>query len=279
MEKRDDRDVAAEATSLVIAGMVPMSSVDWPGKLAASLFLQGCPWRCSYCQNADILDPRVPGQVAWGDVVALLQRRHGLLDGVVFSGGEATRQEALVAATRQVRDMGFEVGLHTGGAYPARLERLLPLLNWVGLDIKALPEHYAAVVLGAPVGGAGGAKAGESAWRALDLVLAERARREDFSFEVRLTVCPSLGADVPEGEASPEELTVRGAVEVARRCREAGVETFALQEARTLGVEASAAARMDAALAVDGGAAWRERWEALVAEVEALGFPDLQVRV
>ena len=77
-----------------------MSTVDWPGELVASLFLQGCPWACPYCQNAAIIDPRVPGVVAWDAVERLLARRRGLLDGVVFSGGEATRQIALAPAMR-----------------------------------------------------------------------------------------------------------------------------------------------------------------------------------
>ena len=75
-----------------------MSTVDWPGKFAASLFLQGCPWVCPYCHNSAIIDPRIPGVVAWSALEDLLARRRGLLDGVVFSGGEATRQIALGAA-------------------------------------------------------------------------------------------------------------------------------------------------------------------------------------
>lgn len=274
----------------VVAGLVPMSSVDWPGRLAATVFLQGCPWRCTYCQNEEILDPRTPGAVAWEDVLALLHRRRGLLDGVVFSGGEATRQEELLGAAAQVRQLGFAVGLHTAGAYPARLERLLPSVDWVGLDIKALPENYGRVVGLQRGPGPAVAKPGRSAWRSLDLVLTEQARRPEFAFEVRTTVCPSLpdvlgdeGGTEAEGSAddarvSPEELTVRDAAEVARRCRAAGVTRFALQEARSQGVEPGAAARIDAALAVDRGARWRERWDAIVAQVEALGFPHLEIR-
>ena len=56
---------------LQIAGLVPMSSVDWPGKFAASLFLQGCPWACPYCHNSAIIDPRIPGVVQWHDLSSL----------------------------------------------------------------------------------------------------------------------------------------------------------------------------------------------------------------
>ena len=100
------------------------------------LFCQGCPWRCGYCHNPDLLDATVPGAVPWSQVCAFLQRRRGLLDGVVFSGGEPTLQAALPDALAEVRTLGFETALHTGGMYPDRLAALLPQLDWVGLDIK-----------------------------------------------------------------------------------------------------------------------------------------------
>ena len=121
---------------LAIAGVTALSTCDWPGRLVATAFLQGCPWRCTYCHNAAILDPRAPGTVPWRDVLELLARRHGLLDGLVFSGGEPTRQRALVAAAAQVREAGFGVGLHTSGAYPSRLPALLPLV--VGLPTRVM---------------------------------------------------------------------------------------------------------------------------------------------
>ena len=136
------------ADALVIAGLVPMSTVDWPDHLSATVFTQGCPWNCFYCHNQALIPARTPGQVAWEEVRALLRRRRGLLDGVVLTGGEALRQDALADAAREVIDMGFQVGLHTAGPYPRRLHDMIEagLVEWVGLDIKALPEHYGQVV-------------------------------------------------------------------------------------------------------------------------------------
>ncbi|MDP3708375.1 MAG: anaerobic ribonucleoside-triphosphate reductase activating protein, partial [Polaromonas sp.] len=131
-------DVSAER--LRIGGLTPLTSIDFPGRLAAVLFCQGCPWRCGYCHNPELLDATVPGTLAWSRVLAFLQRRRGLLDGVVFSGGEPTLQAALSAALPEVRAMGFETALHTGGMYPERLAALLPQLDWIGLDIKG-PLH------------------------------------------------------------------------------------------------------------------------------------------
>ena len=133
------------ADTLTIAGMVPLSTVDWPGRLVATAFLQGCPWRCPYCHNAAILDTRTPGVVPWSAVRELLERRHGLLDGVVFSGGEPTRQPGLLDAVRQVKGEGYLVGLHTGGAYPARLAALLRHVDWIGFDVKAPARMYRAI--------------------------------------------------------------------------------------------------------------------------------------
>jgi len=124
------------AARLRIGGLTPLTSIDFPGRLAAVLFCQGCPWRCGYCHNPDLLDATVTGALPWTQVRAFLERRRGLLDGVVFSGGEPTLQTALSDALGEVRALGFETALHTGGMYPDRLAALLPQLDWVGLDIK-----------------------------------------------------------------------------------------------------------------------------------------------
>ena len=232
--------VAREWTpdDLQIAGLVPMSTVDWPGKFAASLFLQGCPWACPYCHNSAIIDPRIPGVVAWSKLEDLLARRRGLLDGVVFSGGEATRQIALGAAMARVRQLGFGVGLHTAGPYPRRLEELLGagLVDWVGIDVKATPGNYEAV--------AGRSGAGERAWESLGIVLAH----PEVDHEVRLTVYPDGPGD---------------GFEVAVRAREMGVRSFALQQARDLG-------------APDGFSATRPGWDdqvrSLARDIETLDF-------
>lgn len=122
---------------LRVGGLTRLTTIDFPGRLAAVVFCQGCPWRCSYCHNPALLDAAQPGALAWSAVLDFLRQRRGLLDGVVFSGGEPLAQSALPAALQQVRDMGFATALHTGGMYPDRLAAALPLLDWVGLDVKA----------------------------------------------------------------------------------------------------------------------------------------------
>jgi len=131
--------------SLQVGGFEPFSTSDWPGQLVAVVFVQGCPWRCSYCHNPG-LQPRGGAHAGdWPAALDLLRRRVGLLDGVVFSGGEPLLDPALPRAIDEVRALGFQVGLHTAGIYPQRLAALLPRLDWVGLDLKSAPEGYEAV--------------------------------------------------------------------------------------------------------------------------------------
>lgn len=134
-------DVLTPASALRIAALTPFTSIDFPGKLSAVVFLRGCPWRCSYCHNQWMRSRRPQeGDPQWGDVEKLLQKRKGLLDGVVFSGGEPCMDAALPAAVRIVKDEGYAVGLHTSGAYPRRLQECVGRIDWVGLDVKGNPE-------------------------------------------------------------------------------------------------------------------------------------------
>ena len=126
-----------------LSGLVPFSTVDFPGSLAAVLFLQGCPWECRYCHNPHLRTFQARGETpegtwgTWEKARAFLHERAGFLDGVVFSGGEPTAQPFLQEAIHEVRALGYRIGLHTAGAYPKQLGAILPLIDWVGLDIKA----------------------------------------------------------------------------------------------------------------------------------------------
>ena len=127
---------------MAVGGFSPLSTCDCPGELVATVFCQGCPFACRYCHNADLIPPGPGVGPDFGAILALLDKRRGLLDGVVFSGGEPTLQKALPEAVAAVRALGFRVGLHTAGPYPERLARLLPLVDWVGFDVKAPFSDY-----------------------------------------------------------------------------------------------------------------------------------------
>jgi len=124
------------APGLQVGGFVPFTTVDYPGRLAAVVFCQGCTWRCRYCHNPH-LQAFCAGDLTWENIFSGLAERRKFLEAVVFSGGEPTAQAALAGAIRAVRGMGYLVGLHTAGLFPTRLAEVLPLVDWVGLDIKA----------------------------------------------------------------------------------------------------------------------------------------------
>lgn len=128
---------------LRVGGVTGLSASDYPGKLAAVIFCQGCAWRCGYCHNPHLLDPKGERLIPWEAVMRFLERRRGLLDAVVFSGGEPTLQLSLPRAMESVKRLGYLVGLHTAGIVPRMLERVLPLVDWVAMDVKSLGDHEA----------------------------------------------------------------------------------------------------------------------------------------
>ena len=117
--------------------------MDWRGRAVCTVFLRGCPVRCSYCHNRSIQDGEDFRELE--EVVGLIRSSKLLISGVVFSGGEPTMQpEPLKALARASRQMGLAVGLHTNGVFPKVLSSLIGerLVDRVGLDIKARWERY-----------------------------------------------------------------------------------------------------------------------------------------
>jgi len=166
-------------TAMVVGGLTPMTTIDLPGSLAAVVFCQGCPWRCAYCHNPHLLARRSRGAVAWAEVLAFLESRRGMLDGVVFSGGEPLLQTGLPSAMADVRARGYRIGLHTGGAHPDRLKRILDNVQWVGFDVKAPFAKYDEAT--------GARRSGDAARASLAALVAS-----DIEHEVRTTVYPPL---------------------------------------------------------------------------------------
>lgn len=145
MSENSLRKRAPRSVDLRIGGLARLSTCDWPGELVATVFCQGCPWSCGYCHNPHLIPPSGSHEIAWPEVLSFLDSRRGLLDGVVFSGGEPTLQAALPDAMHAVRELGFRIGLHTAGPYPTRLSAVLSLVDWIGFDIKAAFDDYARI--------------------------------------------------------------------------------------------------------------------------------------
>ncbi|QGZ57111.1 anaerobic ribonucleoside-triphosphate reductase activating protein [Paraburkholderia acidiphila] len=195
--------------SLKVGGVVPFTATDYPGQIAAVVFVQGCPWRCAYCHNPHLQPRTRKGAFAWQAVLDLLARRVGLLDAVVFSGGEPTGDPALGQTIRDVKALGFKVGLHTAGTHPRRLRELLPLVDWVGLDIKAAFGDYADVTRVA--------SSGKHALASLEAVQASGVQ-----YECRTTLHPDL---LPESEI----------LKLAQTLSAMNITNYALQVFRTEG--------------------------------------------
>ena len=173
-----------------IAGLVKNSFVDYPGLIAAVVFVPGCNMDCWYCHNralwksGDLLDT--------GEVMAFLEKRRGFLDGVVVSGGEPTLQPDLPDFIRSLKQMGYRVKLDTNGLKPDVVEALLPDLDYVAMDLKAPPGELSRVVSFAS--GVPKKQSGElddsSIWRCADMLMGS-----GVDYEFRTTFMPKLDAE------------------------------------------------------------------------------------
>lgn len=199
-----------KARELRVGGLTPFTTIDFPGKLGAVVFVQGCPWRCGYCHNPHLQPRAAAPALTWPAVLDWLARRVGLLDGVVFSGGEPTADPELGSALRDVRRLGFAVGLHSAGTHPRRLQALLPSIDWVGLDVKAPLDTAAAYARITGVPGSAGAVSG-----CVQAVLAS-----GVAYEVRTTIHPSWLDDL-------------ALLRLGRDLAGRGVSSYALQLARS----------------------------------------------
>lgn len=187
-----------------IGGLVSFTTIDYPGKLAAVIFMVGCPLRCAYCSNPHLL-PVHDGEYDQEKVFEWLLSRVGKLEAVVFSGGEALMQgEALIEYMKRVKELGFNIGLHTNGFYPDMLKKASDIIDWIGLDYKATRNKYPELV--------GQNIAHDHMIRSLDTWLATGK-----DFEVRIT-------------CDPRFITKLDLMEIAKDLHNRGVKNFAVQK-------------------------------------------------
>jgi pyruvate formate lyase activating enzyme len=172
--------------TIAIGGLIKTTLVDFPSRVACSVFLQGCNFRCGFCHNPGMVPPGRPADsVDPEEVLRLLARRQGLVDGLCLSGGEPLMQNGLSSFLRRVKEeTAVAVKLDTNGSFPARLDRLLDegLVDFVALDIKAPPRLY-----GEATGGWGKPECVEESVGVL------RTRQADF--ELRTTLVPGLAGE------------------------------------------------------------------------------------
>ena len=128
-----------------IHGLQKMTLLDFPGRVACTVFLGGCDLRCPFCHNFELVDGSAPPLMDEGELLAFLQKRRGLLDGVAVTGGEPCLRPDLPELLRRIRALGYAVKLDTNGTHPDRLAAILRegLADYVAMDIKNSPEKYA----------------------------------------------------------------------------------------------------------------------------------------
>ena len=131
---------------MFLSGLQKLTLLDYPGKVACTVFTAGCNFRCPFCHNAALVLPERPGQeIPEEEFFAFLKKRAGILDGVAVTGGEPLLHAEIPAFLRRVKELGFLVKLDTNGSFPDVLEALLEegLVDRVAMDIKNAPELYA----------------------------------------------------------------------------------------------------------------------------------------
>lgn len=128
-----------------INGIQKLTLLDYPGKVACTVFLAGCDLRCPFCHNSELWSASAPAVMDDAELLAFLEKRRGMLDGVVFTGGEPLLRPELPGIIKKVKDMGFAVKLDTNGTHPEALKSLIDagLTDYVAMDIKNDPERYA----------------------------------------------------------------------------------------------------------------------------------------
>jgi pyruvate formate lyase activating enzyme len=134
---------------MLIGGLHKVSLINYPGKISAVVFTQGCVFRCPYCHNPELVNPKLfVKPIPEDEVLNFLEKRKGKLDAVVITGGEPTIQKDLPEFIKKIKAMGFLVKLDTNGVNPEMLAGLLSekLLDYVAMDLKAPLEKYEKIV-------------------------------------------------------------------------------------------------------------------------------------
>ena len=127
-----------------LGGLQKMTLLDFPGRVACTVFTVGCNFRCPFCHNSSLVVPENLPELSQAEFFAFLQKRRGLLDGVAITGGEPLLHADLPAFLEEIRALGFAVKLDTNGAFPDRLRAVLEagLADYVAMDVKNRREKY-----------------------------------------------------------------------------------------------------------------------------------------
>lgn len=136
---------------MLIDGLQKLTLLDYPEKIACTIFTHGCNFRCPFCHNASLVVSQTNEHISESEIKEFLEKRKGILDGVAITGGEPMLQKDLKEFIQTVKGFGYLVKLDTNGCDPDKLEELINegLVDYVAVDIKSSPEKYP-LVTGVP---------------------------------------------------------------------------------------------------------------------------------
>jgi len=169
---------------MLIKGLQKLTLIDYPGKLAATVFLAGCDFRCPWCYSSELVLPekiKEQFRVSENEFFDFLKSRKGLLEGVVICGGEPCLESNLPKFIKKIKKIGYAVKLDTNGSFPEMLKKLIDekLIDYVALDVKAPKEKYEKAV-----------------GRNINVKNIERSieilKNEEVDYEFRTTIVPTI---------------------------------------------------------------------------------------
>lgn len=134
---------------MIIGGFQRFSLIDYPDKICAIVFTQGCNFRCPYCHNPELVNPRKFGvELKEGEILSFLDRRKGKLNAVTITGGEPLLQSGLISFLSAIKNLGYMIKLDTNGSLPSKLKGLIQsnLVDYIAMDIKTSLDKYHLIV-------------------------------------------------------------------------------------------------------------------------------------
>jgi pyruvate formate lyase activating enzyme len=130
---------------MIIRGLQKLTLIDYPGKLAATVFLSGCNFRCPWCYSSELVLPekiKEQPKISEKELLDFLKEKQNLIEGVVICGGEPTMQKELASFIKKIKKFGYSVKLDTNGSNPKMIKNLKNLIDYVAMDIKLPKERY-----------------------------------------------------------------------------------------------------------------------------------------
>ena len=161
------------------AGFIKTTLINYPGKVASAIFLPGCNLRCPYCHNPELVLDTSDDIESIDSILAYLESRRGLLQGVCISGGEPLIHSDLPKLAKTIKDMGYSLKIDTNGTYPDRILPLKP--DFIAMDIKTSPDKYHTL------SGIGDTSLSEKIIQSIDII-----KKSGISHEFRTTLAPGV---------------------------------------------------------------------------------------